>query len=151
MSGNVDVNMVRLAVIERLQEMEDKYVDNVNNGNNGHIGRSGSGGSGGSGVSTVIKSKSVADHIVGEHIRSPEQWRTEYGLHRGSAFGLAHSIDQLYLLRPRLRHPTIHNLYRVGSSTRPGNGVPLVMIGARLTSEAVIRGIEDRKGREGRS
>jgi hypothetical protein len=30
-------------------------------------------------------------------------------------------------------------LFRAGASTRPGNGVPLVMIGARLTSEAILR------------
>jgi hypothetical protein len=37
-------------------------------------------------------------------------------------------------------YPFLSNVMnRVGASTRPGNGVPLVMIGARLTSEAVIR------------
>jgi len=83
----------------------------------------------------------IESHIVAESYRSPEVWNRDFGLFRGSAFGLAHSIDQLSFLRPRIRHPHIKALYRVGASSRPGNGVPLVMIGARLTAEKVLRDI----------
>lgn len=79
----------------------------------------------------------IVDHIVGEQVRTPKDWSYSYNLFRGSAFGLRHSLDQLSVFRPRIRHPFISNLYRVGSSTRPGNGVPLVMIGARLTTSAL--------------
>ena len=80
----------------------------------------------------------ITESLVGERIREPTQWKEDFGLFRGSAFGLAHSLNQLSIFRSHLRHPFLKNLYRVGASTRPGNGVPLVMIGARLTSEAVI-------------
>ena len=80
----------------------------------------------------------VVESIVAERIREPIQWKEDFGLFRGSAFGLAHSLNQLSIFRARLRHPFLKNLYRVGASTRPGNGVPLVMIGARLTAEAVL-------------
>mmetsp|Transcript_16493 Transcript_16493/g.15815 ORF Transcript_16493/g.15815 Transcript_16493/m.15815 type:complete len:582 (+) Transcript_16493:95-1840(+) len=112
----LDISIVRQAVIDRLQEME--YA---------------------SSNLTPRNPICIADHIVSEQIREPEKWQEEFGLFRGSAFGLAHSIDQLNVLRPRLRHPVIKNLFRAGASTRPGNGVPLVMIGARLTSEAILR------------
>lgn len=79
--------------------------------------------------------------IVGEGIRTPSDWKAEFSLYRGSAFGLAHSLSQLSFLRPQIRHPHIRGLYRVGASTRPGNGVPLVMIGARLTSDRVLQDI----------
>ena len=124
-----DVDVVRLAVLQRLQEMEDASEDQLNNKEN------------------IIN---IIDHLVIESIREPTGWREEFGLYRGSAFGLAHSIDQLNLLRPRLKHPRISNLYRVGASTRPGNGVPLVMIGARLTSEAILRDIDKKKKKENR-
>ena len=81
---------------------------------------------------------SLDSHIVVEKIRSPREWNGEFGLFRGSAFGLAHSLNQLSVLRPRLRHPRLSNVYRVGASTRPGNGVPLVMISARLVTDAIL-------------
>ena len=120
----LDINIVRNAVLDKLQKMENASKKQLNNDNN------------------IIN---INNHIVGEKIRVPENWQEEFSLYRGSAFGLAHSIDQLNLLRPRLRHPRIENLYRVGASTRPGNGVPLVMIGARLTSEAILRDINKQK------
>lgn len=70
--------------------------------------------------------------------RTPTTWQQEFNLFRGSAFGLSHSLDQLSIFRPRLRHQKVSNLFRVGASTRPGNGVPLVMIGSRLTAEAML-------------
>ena len=87
-----DRDTLRTAVLRKLQEMEDNYVDQD--------------------AQLVGDRIVVADHIVASRVREPEDWRREFGLHRGSAFGLAHSLDQLNLLRPRLRHPRIRNLYR---------------------------------------
>jgi phytoene desaturase (3,4-didehydrolycopene-forming) len=83
----------------------------------------------------------LTSHIVEESIREPRQWRSGFGLFRGSAFGLAHSLNQLYFFRPNIKHESFGNVYRVGASTRPGNGVPLVMIGARLTTDAVLKDV----------
>lgn len=111
-----DLAALRKAVLDKLQEMEDEAATRT-------------------GKSAVT----IVDSIVAESVREPADWKSEFNLFRGSAFGLAHSLDQLSVLRARLRHPNLKNLYRVGASTRPGNGVPLVMIGARLTSEAILR------------
>lgn len=80
----------------------------------------------------------IKQNIVCESIRSPLSWKRDFNLFRGSAFGLAHCLSQLSLFRPRLRHPRIRNLFRVGASTRPGNGVPLVMVSGRLTSDTML-------------
>lgn len=79
----------------------------------------------------------VEKHIVAEEIVGPSTWRARYGLHRGAVFGLAHPLTQLAIFRPGPRHPHIDGLYFVGASARPGNGVPLVLIGATQTSNAV--------------
>ncbi len=79
----------------------------------------------------------LASHILATRAVPPSEWQTSYSLHRGSVFGLDHSLGQLSLLRPRIKHPNLRNYFRVGASTRPGNGVPLVMIGAELTTRAV--------------
>lgn len=78
------------------------------------------------------------DHIVGEKVIDPTEWRRRYGLRFGAAFGLSHGLDQLSLFRPSAEDETIEGLFFTGASTRPGNGVPLVMIGARLVAESII-------------
>ncbi len=57
----------------------------------------------------------------------------------GAAFGLSHGLNQLALFRPALQDPVIQGLFFVGASTRPGNGVPLVMMGAQLAAERVMQ------------
>jgi phytoene desaturase (3,4-didehydrolycopene-forming) len=61
-----------------------------------------------------------------------------YALQHGAAFGLAHGLTQLALLRPGPQDPGVPGLYFVGASSRPGNGVPLVMLGAKQTAERVL-------------
>lgn len=79
------------------------------------------------------------DHIVDEHILGPRHWRRDLSLARGAVFGLSGGLNQLALLRPGRTHPNVEDLYFVGASSRPGNGVPLVMVGARLLAEDIIR------------
>lgn len=77
--------------------------------------------------------------IVDEHTRDPSQWKELYGLEHGAAFGLSHGLNQLALFRPAVKDGQVDGLYFTGASSRPGNGVPLVMIGGRLTAERVLR------------
>jgi phytoene dehydrogenase-like protein len=41
--------------------------------------------------------------------------------------------------RPHNQHKKYKNLYFAGGSTHPGNGVPLVLLGAKLTSERILK------------
>ena len=77
-------------------------------------------------------------HIVSETTIDPVEWRRRYGLKHGAAFGLSHGLDQLSIFRPSAEDPSIDGLFFAGASTRPGNGVPLVMIGARLVAERIL-------------
>jgi phytoene dehydrogenase-like protein len=76
--------------------------------------------------------------IVDERVRTPPGWRDAYGLRRGSVFGLSHNLEQLALARPARRHKGVRGLHWVGANTRPGNGVPLVLIGAMKTAEEAL-------------
>lgn len=81
----------------------------------------------------------AAGDIVEERVTQPAQWADAYGLTHGAAFGLAHGLDQLALLRPGAKVDGLQGLYLVGASARPGNGVPLVMLGARQAVERIER------------
>lgn len=79
-----------------------------------------------------------ADSIVSERAFTPAMWRARYGLARGAAFGLAHDALQLSLFRQGPRDAELGNVYHVGASARPGNGVPLVLIGAEHVAATVV-------------
>ena len=81
----------------------------------------------------------VWPHVVHERVIDPREWRDSLGLRRGSVFGLSHGLDQLAIFRPSRKSRRVDNLFFVGASTRPGNGVPLVLTSARLLSEEIVK------------
>jgi phytoene desaturase len=81
----------------------------------------------------------IGQSVVFENVRTPEDWKREYNLEEGAAFGIGHGISQVGYFRPPLASRSIGGLYFVGASTRPGTGVPLVTIGARLVAERIGR------------
>lgn len=85
--------------------------------------------------------KSVAPelrkHIVYEQVFTPNDWASKFNLAKGSAFGLALTLDQVGPFRPPNRDRTFHNLYFCGASTQPGTGIPLVALSGRLAAERI--------------
>jgi len=79
------------------------------------------------------------DWVVFERVRTPVDWHEEYNLEEGAAFGIGHGILQVGYFRPPMVSEGIEGLYFVGASTRPGTGVPLVTIGARLVADRIGR------------
>ena len=79
------------------------------------------------------------DRVVFEKVRTPLDWRADYNLEEGAAFGIGHGILQVGYFRPPMVSSSVDGLYFVGASTRPGTGVPLVTIGARLVADRIER------------
>jgi phytoene dehydrogenase-like protein len=81
----------------------------------------------------------VEDHIKFEISYTPENWENACNITRGSVFGsLAHNILQMGYFRPHNQHRKYRNLYFVGGSTHPGNGIPNILLSARLTAERIL-------------
>ena len=81
----------------------------------------------------------IEEHIKFEICFTPENWETACNISRGSVFGsLAHNLLQMGYFRPHNQHSRYKNLYFVGGSTHPGNGIPNVLISAKLTSERIL-------------
>jgi phytoene dehydrogenase-like protein len=67
------------------------------------------------------------DRILHQHVTTPLEWESEYGLTEGSIFQGQMSLDQLLVMRPipvwsRYETP-IKNLYLCGAGAHPGGGV----------------------------
>jgi len=86
----------------------------------------------------------LEDHIKFEICTLPQNWSSSLNIFRGSVFGsINHSILQMGYFRPHNKHNRYKNLYFVGGSTHPGNGVPLVLLSSRLTTERILKDTKD--------
>jgi phytoene desaturase len=86
----------------------------------------------------------IEEHIKFEICYTPENWESACNISRGSVFGsLAHNLLQMGYFRPHNRHSRYRNLFFVGGSTHPGNGIPNILISAKLTSERILKNYED--------
>ncbi|USB32907.1 phytoene desaturase family protein [Paenibacillus sp. YPG26] len=81
--------------------------------------------------------------IAWRRIRTPEDAAAD-GLYGGGSFGIAPVLRQSGVYRPQPRPYNIRGLYAAGASIHPGGGVPIVMQGAGMASEQMLKemGIE---------
>ncbi len=120
-------------------------------------------------LGVVPSLQDLKDEILDEVVDTPATWAEQFHLAAGTPFALAstrkrknnlselsfiltiqfalfflqsHGFAQLSLARPSHYCREIPNVLFCGASTRPGNGVPLVLIGAKQVSEKAVRILE---------
>jgi phytoene desaturase len=67
---------------------------------------------------------------------TPADWAAA-GMAAGTPFAAAHTLRQTGPFRPDNLHPGLENVVFVGSGTRPGVGVPMVLISGKLAAQRV--------------
>jgi len=94
-------------------------------------------------VITRLKEEGLNDfeeHIKFETCYNPKTWESLFNITYGSVFGsLSHKLTQMGYMRPHNQHRKYKNLFFVGGSTHPGNGIPMVLLSAKLTSQKVFQ------------
>ena len=89
-----------------------------------------------------LKQENIQDfekHIKFESVFTQQSWKDVFNLYNGATFGsLSHNLFQMGYMRPHNQHRKYKNLFFVGGSTHPGNGAPMSLISARLTSEKIL-------------
>lgn len=74
--------------------------------------------------------------ILHETVDTPATFADQFNLAAGTPFALSHGFRQLSLTRPSMWSSESSKILYCGASTRPGNGVPLVLVGAELAAKA---------------
>ena len=80
----------------------------------------------------------LRDRIVFERTFTVSDFADRYNSANGTALGLAHTLRQTALFRPRRRSTAVDGLYFTGAYTTPGIGVPMCLISGELTADAVL-------------
>lgn len=66
------------------------------------------------------------------------EFMSEYNSFKGNAYGLANSLSQTAILKPKLKNKKVTNLFYTGQLTVPGPGVPPSLISGKLVAEQVL-------------
>ncbi len=73
-----------------------------------------------------------------EKVVTPDDWSTEFEVHKGAVFNLAHNLGQMLHRRPRNRFDDLDGMYLVGGGTHPGSGLPVIFEGARISTRLLL-------------
>lgn len=81
----------------------------------------------------------VADAIVYKKSFAHTDFVREYNSFKGNAYGLANTLLQTAIFRPRCRSKKVSNLFYTGQLTVPGPGVPPSLISGEVVANEVIK------------
>lgn len=88
------------------------------------------------------------EKYTGEEIKSSilfkesfcvSDFKSTYNSYKGNAYGLANTLLQTHILRPKIKSKKLKNLYFTGQLTVPGPGVPPSLISGKIASELIIK------------
>lgn len=70
---------------------------------------------------------------------------TDYNSYKGNAYGLANTLKQTAILKPKIRNRKLKNLFYAGQLTVPGPGVPPSLISGKIAADQVIKELKKKK------
>ena len=79
----------------------------------------------------------LGDNVQVRRVVTPADW-LDAGHAAGTPFAAAHTFGQTGPFRPGNLHPGLSNVVFVGSGTRPGVGVPMVLISGKLAAQRIL-------------
>jgi phytoene desaturase len=85
----------------------------------------------------LLQRLGLGDRVVAWAARSPDDLAAQTGALGGAIYGAAPHGRLGALRRPGPRVRGVDGLFRVGGTTHPGGGLPLVMLGGRLVASMV--------------
>lgn len=86
-----------------------------------------------------ICGEEILPHIVYKRSYSVSDFKNDYFAFKGNAYGLANTLDQTAILKPRLRSSKLDNLFFAGQLTVPGPGVPPSIISGNVAASEIIK------------
>ncbi len=69
----------------------------------------------------------------------------DYNSFKGNAYGLANTLMQTAILKPKIRNKKVKNLFYAGQLTVPGPGVPPSIISGKVVSDLLMKNLNNKK------
>ena len=78
--------------------------------------------------------ESLKENIVFKKSYCINNFISDYYSYKGNAYGLANTLSQTALLKPKIKNKKLKNLYYAGQLTVPGPGVPPAIISGKIAA-----------------
>ncbi|MGC4047153.1 MAG: phytoene desaturase family protein [Armatimonas sp.] len=85
----------------------------------------------------VMDIPNLRERIKYQRIFWAKDFIENYNNYKGTALGLAHTLNQTAILRPNNISKKVKDLYFVGANTNPGIGMPICLISAELAYKRI--------------
>lgn len=83
----------------------------------------------------------IRSHVVYKKSYCVSDFKTDYNAYKGNAYGLANTLRQTAILKPKLKSKKLSNLFFAGQLTVPGPGVPPSLISGQLAAHELFRAL----------
>ncbi len=81
----------------------------------------------------------IKDNIVYYREYAASHLIEDYNACQGNAYGLANTLMQTAVMKPKIKNKKLNNLYYTGQLTVPGPGVPPSLISGQLVAQEIIK------------
>jgi len=82
--------------------------------------------------------QTVTDHVIYKRSYCIKDFKEDYHSYKGNAYGLANTLRQTAILKPKLNNKKLKNMVYAGQLTVPGPGMPPALISGKLAAEEII-------------
>jgi phytoene desaturase len=86
-----------------------------------------------------LAGENLRDHIIVKRIFAHNDFSNRYNAYKGTALGLAHTLMQTAIFRPKHESKKVKNLYYTGHYNHPGIGVPMVVISSQILRDIIAK------------
>lgn len=83
----------------------------------------------------------IRENVIFKKSYSVSDFVHDYNAYKGNAYGLANTLRQTAILKPKLRSKKISNLFYAGQLTVPGPGVPPAIISGQVAAAELLKSI----------
>lgn len=87
----------------------------------------------------------ISTHIDFKKSYCVNDFIQDYHSYKGNAYGLANTLMQTAILKPRISNKKIKNFFYTGQLTVPGPGVPPSIISGKIASEQLLKYFKTRR------
>ncbi|TLV03459.1 phytoene desaturase family protein [Dyadobacter luticola] len=89
--------------------------------------------------------ENLRSHLVVKRSYSVSDFENDYNAYQGNAYGLANTLMQTAIFKPKMRSKKVKNLFFAGQLTVPGPGVPPAIISGRIAAGELLKTLNTRR------
>ena len=90
-------------------------------------------------IEKQIGVKDLATMIEYKRSYCVSDFSSDYNAYAGNAYGLANTLNQTAVLKPKIKNQKLKNLFYTGQLTVPGPGVPPSIISGKIVANEIVK------------